>query len=185
MELTFPPIAKSVATASSTRALMLHCGVYNRIVRDFNSGVPLALNIYTAVDAPPGSGLGSSSALIVALVKAFAEHLDQSRISAEIIELQTVGIKQRTSLEAMHQIKKEAIEMKLCLLPDVLNRSWSAKKRTAAGISNQHIDDIYEQALAAGALGAGGDESPLSARLALPQTTTRHDPRPSQRVAHQ
>jgi len=55
--------------------LALHRGVYNRIVRDFCNGRPLAVNVHTAVDAPPGSGLGSSSALVVALVKAYAEFL--------------------------------------------------------------------------------------------------------------
>src|SRR3712207_3149639 len=55
--------------------LALHRGVYNRSVRDFCKGRPLAVNVHTAVDAPPGSGLGSSSALVVARVKAYAEFL--------------------------------------------------------------------------------------------------------------
>jgi len=56
--------------------LIIHRGVYNRIIKEFNNGEPLALTITTGVDAPPGSGLGSSSALVVALVEAFQKYLN-------------------------------------------------------------------------------------------------------------
>jgi D-glycero-alpha-D-manno-heptose-7-phosphate kinase len=51
--------------------LLLHRGVYERMVREHNHGRPIAATITTTVDAPLGSGLGSSSALVVALVDAF------------------------------------------------------------------------------------------------------------------
>ncbi|MEI6434227.1 MAG: dehydrogenase [Bacteroidota bacterium] len=55
--------------------LDLHKGIYNSIVRDF-SGKPLSFELSTYVDAPPGSGLGTSSTLVVAILGAFAEWLN-------------------------------------------------------------------------------------------------------------
>lgn len=56
--------------------LALHRGVYQRMMRQYAQGKPLSLTITTAVEAPPGSGLGSSSALVVAMVDAFRAYLD-------------------------------------------------------------------------------------------------------------
>lgn len=55
--------------------LQLHCGVYNRIVKDFNNGNPISLKVTTYSDAPAGSGLGTSSAVVVAILKAYIELL--------------------------------------------------------------------------------------------------------------
>jgi D-glycero-alpha-D-manno-heptose-7-phosphate kinase len=49
--------------------------IYNRIVKNFNTG-KLSFEITTYVDTPPGSGLGSSSTLVTAITGAFAEWLN-------------------------------------------------------------------------------------------------------------
>lgn len=49
-------------------------GVYNRVIKEFVKK-PLAFELTTHVDAPPGSGLGSSSTLVVAILGAFVEWL--------------------------------------------------------------------------------------------------------------
>jgi D-glycero-alpha-D-manno-heptose-7-phosphate kinase len=54
--------------------LDLHRTVYQRMTREFGVQDFPALTITTAVDAPAGSGLGSSSALVVALVDAFRDY---------------------------------------------------------------------------------------------------------------
>ncbi len=82
--------------------LILHKGIYNRVVREF-TGAPRAFDLTTYVDAPPGSGLGSSSTLVVAILGAFTEWLklplgeyDIAQLAYEIerIDLKMPGGKQ-------------------------------------------------------------------------------------------
>lgn len=56
----------------------LHVAVYRRVVREFSGGDPFPLQLSTQVDAPPGSGLGSSSALVVAMLLTTCEHIGVS-----------------------------------------------------------------------------------------------------------
>lgn len=91
------------APLKSDNRLDLHRGVYERIVRDYLEGNRVALTISTHADAPAGSGLGTSSAIVVALVDAFRELLglplgryDVARIAYEIerIDLGLAGGRQ-------------------------------------------------------------------------------------------
>lgn len=214
--------------------LDLHRGVYNRVIRDFVH-TPLAFTLTTYVDAPPGSGLGTSSTLVVAILGAFAEWLklplgeydlaqlaydiervdlgmaggkqDQyaatfggvnfmefsannkvivnplrikdvylnelahnlvlyytqtSRYSSTIIETQATNVinKNQQSIDAMHQLKDQAVRMKEALLKgeldsigEILDFGWKNKKRMAEGITNPLIDDIYDAVRKAGATG--------------------------------
>jgi len=223
--------------------LDLHKAVYNYMVKQHNSGQPIPLELSTFCDAPVGSGLGSSSTLVVAMIKAFVEllnlplddyaiaHLaykiervdcnlqggrqDQysatfggfnfmefyaneravinplriknwviceleaslllyftgvSRESAKIIADQSKNVKDGTSeaLNAMHGLKREALQMKESLLRGDFNgfvesmrQGWENKKRSAKTVSNPYIHEIYTSAINAGALagkvsGAGG-----------------------------
>ena len=216
--------------------LLLHRGVYERMVREFHGNEPLSISVTTAVDAPMGSGLGSSSALVVALIEAYRTYLDlpltrydvahlayeiervdlnlaggrqdqysaafgginfmeflregevivnplrfsegvvlelesslavcftgQSRESDTIIRQQAQGVSADTSqvMEAMHQLRQDAFDMKSAILQGdidavagLLERSWIAKKRTAPGITNGRIEALEGMARAAGAIGA-------------------------------
>lgn len=74
----------------------------------------------------------------------------------------------KNSLDAMHEVKEDAILMKEALLKgdincfaSILGKSWEAKKRVSNSISNDEIDKIYDIAIQNGAFsgkvsGAGG-----------------------------
>ena len=209
-------------------------GVYNRIQKDY----PFALRgfkISTKVDAPAGSGLGTSSTLVVSILGAFKEMLkfklneyeiahyayeiervdlalaggkqDQyaatfggfnfmefssnnkvivnplrirqdyinelehnlvlyftssTRESATIIKEQQKNVVEKNvkSIEAMHHLKDQAKRMKEALLMgkidaigEILDYGFQQKKDMASNISNEIIENIYQQVKKAGATG--------------------------------
>lgn len=67
--------------------LNLHKAVYGTMIRRYNRGQPLALELSTFCDAPAGSGLGSSSTLVVVMIRAFAELLNLPLDDYEIARL--------------------------------------------------------------------------------------------------
>jgi len=197
--------------------------------------------LFMHTDAPPGSGLGSSSAVVVSLIGALNNWLNQfmgdyevaeaayeierkelslkggyqdqfastfggfnyieflkdgkvivnplrmsyesirelechlllcytgsTRLSAKIIERQIDDFKEGRNIEALHEQKRMAFDMKNALLKGdhddfgrMLDVVWETKKKMTSGITNSHIDSLYETAKAKGAvggkiLGAGG-----------------------------
>jgi D-glycero-alpha-D-manno-heptose-7-phosphate kinase len=86
----------------NNRAYELQCGVYNHVVRKY-AHKPLSFRMTTWIDAPQGSGLGTSSTLVVAILGAFVEWLklplgkyDIAHTAFEIerIEMKMAGGKQ-------------------------------------------------------------------------------------------
>lgn len=89
-------------------------------------------------------------------------YTDTSRLSSQIIQKQQQNVldKDQTAIEAMHQLKKQAIMMKEALLQGnldeigkILDFGWKFKKQMASGISNSNLDKIYKTALTNGATG--------------------------------
>jgi len=217
-------------------------GVYNRIIKDYSLEAK-SFNITTYNDAPAGSGLGTSSTMVVCILKCFVEWLSlplgdyeisrlayeierkdlglsggkqdqyaatfggfnymeflqndmvivnplkikrwivdeleasmllyftgKSRSSAAIIEEQKENTSKgvNNAIEAMHEIKQSAIDMKLTLLKGdiegfatILKKAWENKKKMASHITNPVIQEAMDVAMAHGAKagkvsGAGG-----------------------------
>jgi len=89
-------------------------------------------------------------------------YTDTSRLSSQIIQKQQQNVlnEDKTAIEAMHQLKKQAIMMKEALLRGnldeigkILDFGWKFKKQMASGITNADIDIIYNTAMANGATG--------------------------------
>ena len=93
-----------------------------------------------------------------------------SRSSAAIIDQQKKNTSSgnEKAIEAMHRIKRSAIDMKFALLKGdmqefarILGEGWEDKKKMADAITNPMIQNVFDTAMSAGALagkvsGAGG-----------------------------
>lgn len=78
---------KAVPALQDVDPLRLHRGIYNRVVRQFNEGKPLSFKLTTFADAPAGSGLGTSSTMVVCIIQAFSEWLSLGLGEYEIAHL--------------------------------------------------------------------------------------------------
>jgi D-glycero-alpha-D-manno-heptose-7-phosphate kinase len=74
--LVVDPVNQPVGLSPLFTKLDLHKAVYNYMIQHYNGGQPIALELSTFCDAPAGSGLGSSSTLVVVMIRAFAELLN-------------------------------------------------------------------------------------------------------------
>lgn len=212
----------------------LFIGVYNRIIKEFKLK-PLSFRLTSYIEAPQGSGLGTSSTIVVSLLGAFVEWLklplgkydiarlayeierkdlnmsggkqDQyaatfggvnfmefladdkvivnplqlkdevlyelecnlllyftatQRLSATIINEQVKNVKDKNekSIDAMNNLKDQALQMKdsllrgdLASIGEILHFGWTNKKQMAHSISNDLIDNVYQTAIETGATG--------------------------------
>ncbi len=205
-------------------------GVIDHFKKHFH--FPSGFEITVQNDAPPGSGLGSSSAVSVALIGALMEfvgtnftpyeiaelsykiertdvgikggrqdqyaaafggfnfieftadytlvqplrlktdiilelehrlviaYIGGSHNSSEILERQINKAKKGQNIEALNKQKELAYAMKHALLigdldkmGELMDKAWQVKKQMAEGISNNTIDNIYNEAKKAGAIG--------------------------------
>ncbi len=227
-------VVDSALELAHNKDFELVIGVYNRVVKQFTQQ-PLSFKLTSHIEAPQGSGLGTSSTIMVSLLGAFVEWLhlplgnydiahlayeiervdllmaggkqDQyaatfggvnfmeflandrvivnplqlksevlneldlslllyytatQRSSAKIITDQVKNVENNNTqaIDAMHNLKEQALHMKEALLRgelhklgEVLQHGWHNKKQMAASITTTQIDEIYDAALAAGATG--------------------------------
>ena len=71
----FVEVAKTNFISCDGR-LDLYKSIYNKIIECYNNGNALSFKLTTYSDAPSGSGLGGSSTMVVAIIKAFCEWLN-------------------------------------------------------------------------------------------------------------
>ena len=67
--------------------LILHKEIYLNMMEMFNRSDLLPIKLSTFCDAPPGSGLGSSSTLVVAIIKAFLRFFNTDLENYEIAKI--------------------------------------------------------------------------------------------------
>lgn len=77
---------ENIDSLSNLDGLSLHRAVYNHATKRYNSQALIGIDVITHCDAPEGSGLGSSSTLVVAMLKAFDEYFGCSDSPYEIAQ---------------------------------------------------------------------------------------------------
>lgn len=157
VEEVFPPDLEAMTGGR----LGLHAGVARRMLGQFGNGPVPPVRVTSYVDAPPGSGLGSSSALVVALVEAFTALLaaplgpyDVAHIAFEIerIDLGLAGGKQDqyaatfggTNFIEFHAGDRVIVNP-LRVAPAVLNELETSMVVCFTGVSRRSEAIIVEQ----------------------------------------
>ena len=148
--------------------LMLQCGIYNRIVRQFNDGVPFSFELTTKMDVPSGSGLGTSSTLVVAILGAFVEgrnlplgKYDIARLAYEIerIDLGMAGGKQDQyaatfgGVNFMEFLSGDRVIVNPLSIPDRTLNEWAFntvllytnKRRESARIIEEQMANVQQK----------------------------------------
>ena len=145
----------------------LFIGVYNRIIKQFNLE-PLSFRLTSYIEAPQGSGLGTSSTLVVSLLGAFVEWLnlplakyDIAHLAYEIerVDLGMSGGKQDQYAATFGGInyieffeKDKVIVNPLQLKPEIIYELennlllyFTATQRLSATIINEQVKNVNEK----------------------------------------
>lgn len=145
----------------------LFTGVYNRIVKQFNLE-PLSFRLTSYVEAPQGSGLGTSSTIVVSLLGAFVEWLslplgqyDIAHLAYEIerIDLKMTGGKQDQYAATFGGINyleffgaDKVIVNPLQLKPEIIYELefnlllyFTATQRLSASIIDEQVKNVNEK----------------------------------------
>ncbi len=109
----------------------------------------------TPLNVSPGSRIKLARSLTIF-------YTGRSRSANEILSRQKESSRKKNgaTLEALHRVKAMVPRARQCLetgniraFGRLLHENWNEKKRFASGVSNSHIDNVYEAALDAGAYG--------------------------------
>lgn len=148
--------------------MMLQCGIYNRIVQQFNGGKPFSFELTTQMDVPSGSGLGTSSTLVVAILGAFVEcrnlplgKYDIARLAYEIerIDLGMAGGKQDQyaatfgGVNFMEFLSDDRVIVNPLSIPDRVLNEWALntvllytnKRRESARIIEEQMTNVQQK----------------------------------------
>lgn len=143
-----------------SESLPLHAITYNYMINVYNKGIPIPLVVETRSEVAAGSGLGSSSALVVAMIQVFVEYLnlplDRYDIAQVAIQIERVEATQEGGLQDqyaatfggvnfMHFLKDEAVISPLVLDPDVLVELEYRTLLYYTGVSRDSTAIIKEQ----------------------------------------